>query len=92
MASTTLGIKLDEETRERLRRLGELKQRSPHWLMKTAIHDYLDREERREQERIEDAERWKRFVHTGAHFSHDDMTAWMGDLLSQAEELDQKKR
>lgn len=92
MASTTLGIKLDDETRERLQKLGKLKQRSPHWLMKAAIHDYLDREERRERERIEDAERWERFAQTGAHLSHDHMTAWMGDLMSQAEKRDRKKR
>jgi len=37
MAATTMGVKLDEEMRHRLKSLGEAKQRSPHWLMKTAI-------------------------------------------------------
>lgn len=44
MAAT--GITLDEHTRLRLKRLGEQRERSPHWLMRTAILEYLDREER----------------------------------------------
>lgn len=92
MASTTVGIKLDDETRDRLRKLGEIKQRSPHWLMKAAIRDYLDREEVRERERMEDEERWKRFVDSGAHVSHEDMADWMGELVKQAETQGRKKR
>ena len=39
------GVKLDENTKQRLYTLGAVCERSPHWLMKTAILDYLDREE-----------------------------------------------
>jgi predicted transcriptional regulator len=43
--ATTQGIKLDDSTRARLRVLAEKRKRSPHWLMRTAIEDYLQREE-----------------------------------------------
>ena len=92
MASTTVGIKLDEETRERLRNLGAEKDRSPHWLMKAAIGEYLDREERRERERREDAERWERYVETGAHLSDDSMSKWMDGLQKKAEKRAQGRR
>ena len=92
MPSTTVGIKLDEETRERLRKLGALKDRSPHWLMKAAINEYLDREERRELERIEDAERWERYVESGAHLSHETMTKWLDGLVKEAGKRAGKRR
>ena len=84
MASTTLGIKLDEETRERLRRLSALKDRSPHWIMKAAIQAYLDREEEYERERREDQERWERYVRTGAFIDNDAMMSWLDGLAEEA--------
>jgi predicted transcriptional regulator len=84
MSSHTVGIKIDDKLRERLRRLGALKDRSPHWLMKAAIQEYLEREERREQERIEDRERWERYQETGAHIGDDDMMRWLDGLAEHA--------
>lgn len=79
---TTVGVKLDEETRDRLRKLGEAKQRSAHWLMKEAIARYLDAEERYEQEKAEDEARWQRYLDTGEH--HEDLGAWLDELADQA--------
>ncbi len=75
--STTVGVKLDEETRERLKRLGEIKQRTPHWIMREAILMYLEREEGREREKREDLERWQRYQATGQHVSHEAVEAWL---------------
>lgn len=58
--STTMGVKLDDSVRERLKLLGATKDRSPHWLMKQAIQEYLAREETYEREKQEDLERWQR--------------------------------
>ena len=81
---TTIGLKLDDETRARLQRLGDTRDRSPHWLMKTAIREYLSREEHIEQERLEDEQRWRRWEETGAHLDHDSMVAWLDDLAARA--------
>jgi predicted transcriptional regulator len=70
---TTTGIKIDEETKARLKRLGKLKDRTPHWLMKQAIMEFLDREESYEKEKHEDQERWRHFVETGRYVSNDNM-------------------
>lgn len=77
---TTQGVKLDEETRARLKSLGQLKKRSPHFLMKEAILTYLEREENYEQEKQEDEERWERYQLTGHAISHDAASEWLERL------------
>jgi RHH-type proline utilization regulon transcriptional repressor/proline dehydrogenase/delta 1-pyrroline-5-carboxylate dehydrogenase len=42
MATTTLGVKLDETTRERLKNAAQQLDRTPHWLIKQAIYSYLE--------------------------------------------------
>jgi predicted transcriptional regulator len=78
----TQGIKIDEQTRARLKRLGEQRDRSPHWLMRTAITEYLDREERYEQEKAEDMARWERYQLTGEAIPHKDVAKWLGDVAN----------
>ncbi len=78
--AATQGIKLDEDTRNRLKALGELRNRSPHWLMRTAIQTYLDREEIYEREKREDMERWERYQLTGNTISDDTAAGWLNNL------------
>ena len=49
----TTSLKLDPELRDRLRRLAEARRRTPHWLMREAIAQYVDREEARERLRAD---------------------------------------
>jgi predicted transcriptional regulator len=81
---TTLGVKLDKETQERLKALGESKERSPHWLMVRAIHEYLDREESTEREKQEDLARWEHYVDTGQYLTHSDMKKKLTGMASKA--------
>lgn len=46
MATTTLGVKVDESLRERLRAAAAQLGCTPHWLHKQALHAYLDAIER----------------------------------------------
>lgn len=84
MATATVGVKLDEKTRARLKKLGQAKQRSTHWLMKDAIVRYVESEERYEQERVEDDSRWQRYLDTGTHLTDYDMTQWLDELAERA--------
>lgn len=43
MGTTTMGVKLDEATRERLKAAALRIDRTPHWLIKQAIFSYLER-------------------------------------------------
>ncbi|OON40555.1 trifunctional transcriptional regulator/proline dehydrogenase/L-glutamate gamma-semialdehyde dehydrogenase [Izhakiella australiensis] len=49
MGSTTMGVKLDDETRERIKLAAKGIDRTPHWLIKQAIFNYLERLENGEQ-------------------------------------------
>ncbi|HLA49074.1 MAG TPA: ribbon-helix-helix protein, CopG family [Candidatus Saccharimonadales bacterium] len=78
--ATSQGIKLDTETRDRLKTLAKKRDRSAHWLMKTAIEEYLEREERYEQEKKEDMERWEKYLLTGEAVENDKVVDWLNDL------------
>jgi len=84
MDTTTMGVKLDHETRARLQKLGKVRNRSSHWLMREAIRRYLEIEERYEQEKAEDQARYQAYLETGHHISHADMLAWLDQLAVQA--------
>ncbi|MFW5387153.1 trifunctional transcriptional regulator/proline dehydrogenase/L-glutamate gamma-semialdehyde dehydrogenase [Yersinia sp. 2542 StPb PI] len=43
MGSTTMGVKLDEATRDRIKGAAQRIDRTPHWLIKQAIFNYLER-------------------------------------------------
>jgi predicted transcriptional regulator len=84
MSGTTMGVKVDQETRERLKRVSEMKDRSVHWLMKEAICRYLETEERFEQEKAEDRARYQAYLDTGRHISNDEMMSWLDELAQKA--------
>ncbi|MGL4454822.1 MAG: proline dehydrogenase, partial [Plesiomonas sp.] len=46
MASTTMGVKVDDATRERIKSAAQQIDRTPHWLIKQAIFAYLEQVER----------------------------------------------
>jgi predicted transcriptional regulator len=78
--ATSQGIKLDDNTRQRLKALAEIKQRSPHWLMRQAINDYLQREEQFETEKAEDMARWDNYLITGEAIDNKTVKKWLKDL------------
>lgn len=81
---TTMGVKLDENIRERLKVLAAAKDRSPHWLMKKAIQEYLEREEAYERERQDDLQRWERYQETGEYIGHEEAKTRLTDLAKRA--------
>lgn len=70
-------VKLDTTTYDRLKALSKIRKRSPHWLMKEAIQQFLDREEEAEKIRQDTLERWKRYEATGETINHDVVDAWL---------------
>ncbi len=81
MATTTSrGIKLDAHTQERLQALGQLRDRSPHYLMKAAIESFLDREEAYEREKRENQERFERYELSGEAVSQERALTWLRTL------------
>jgi len=76
MPNPTVAIRLDEETQDRLKTLGRLRDRSPHYLMREAVERYLTIEEAVEAERTLMRERWRRYELTGEALAHNDVKAW----------------
>ncbi|MDP1659100.1 MAG: CopG family transcriptional regulator [Methylotenera sp.] len=77
-----VAIKLDQNTRERLKRLGEARDRSPHWLMLEAVKSYVDREERREAFRQDAINAWEQYQKDGLHVTGDDVNNWLDQLAN----------
>ncbi|OGT55424.1 MAG: hypothetical protein A3F43_03795 [Gammaproteobacteria bacterium RIFCSPHIGHO2_12_FULL_42_10] len=79
-------VKLDSDIRDRLERLGEIKHRSPHWLMKAAITRYLEQEEYNEELNRETLARWQE-AEQGKVVSHQAVSKWL-DTWGMDEESD----
>lgn len=80
MSATDLrpvSIKLDPPDQERLKTLAEARQRKPHFLMKEAIRQYLDREEQRESFRREALDSWREYQEDGLHLTGEEATGWL---------------
>lgn len=80
MSKTTIGVKVDEDFKQRLKALAAARSRSPHWIVKTAVSEYLAREEAVELEREQDTARWERYELTGEAVSHSEVSEWLTAL------------
>ena len=81
-------IKLDQAEHDRLKSLAEAKHRKPHFLMKEAIHQYLEREEARESFKREALASWQEYRETGQHFTGEQVSDWLDTWGSEHEDMD----
>jgi predicted transcriptional regulator len=79
-ATKPVAVKLDQGTRERMKRLADAKHRTPHWLMREAIEQYVDREEKKEAFRQDALLAWANYQATGLHVTHAEADAWLEQL------------
>ena len=86
-AQITTSLKLDSATKDRVQRLASTRQRSPHWLMREAIEQYVEREERRELLRQDALAAWEAYQATGLHLTGEEADAWLAKL-EQGEDLE----
>lgn len=82
-----IAIKIDEDTKARVKRLADARKRTPHWLMREAITQYVDREEKREAFRQDTLKAWEAYRTTGQHVTADEADAWLA-LLEQGNDVD----
>lgn len=76
-------IRLTEEMENRLDALSKVRNRTPHYLMKTAIERFLDEEESLEAERQLVLKRWQEFEITGEAISAVEMDNWAEELIAK---------
>jgi len=87
VAASTTSLKLDDEMKGRVRRLAVARRRSAHWIMREAIAQYVEREEKREQFRQSATEAWNDYQATGLHVTADEADAWLA-RLEDGEEIE----
>ena len=72
-----VAIKIDSDTKERVKRLADARKRTPHWLMREAISQYVEREEKRESFRQDAIKAWDEYRATGLHVTSKEADAWL---------------
>jgi predicted transcriptional regulator len=77
---STTSVKLDNKTKERVQRLASARRRSAHWVMREAIEQYVEREEKREQLRQDALAAWTHYQTTGLHATAEEADAWLAKL------------
>ena len=89
---TPVAVKLDEDVHSRMKVLAEARDRSPHWMMREAIAQYVEREEKaishrggnaaREAFRQDGIRAWNAYQETGLHVTHAEADAWLAQLAA----------
>jgi predicted transcriptional regulator len=75
-----VAIKIDGDTEARVKRFADARQRTSHWLMRGAITQYVEREEKRETFRRNTLKAWDDYRTTGLHVSADEADAWVAQI------------
>ena len=73
-------VKLDDELKNRIRHLADARHRSAHWIMREAIRDYVDREEKRELFKQDALHAWEAYQENGLHLTLEEADAWLAKL------------
>ncbi len=79
-ALSTTSLKLDGAMKERVQRLASARRRSAHWIMREAVEQYVEREEKRERLRQDALAAWAGYRTTGLHVTAAEADAWLARL------------
>lgn len=80
LPALSTSIKIPGELRERLQKLANSRQRTPHALMVQAIESFVSREEKREAWRQEGLAAWEEYQRTGLHLTNAEAKEWLAQL------------
>ena len=73
-------VKLDDDLKNRVRHLADARQRTPHWIMREAIRNYVEREEKRETLKQDALHAWQAYQENGLHLIHEEAEIWLAKL------------
>ncbi len=82
---TATSIKLDDEMKGRVQHLANARRRSAHWIMREAIAQYVEREEKREALRQDTLKAWEEFQTTGLHATAEEVEEWLASWGTENE-------
>jgi predicted transcriptional regulator len=70
-------IKINGDIKARIQRLAEVRHRTSHWLMREAVTQYVEREEKREAFREDTLKAWEAYRTTGLHVAAEAVDDWL---------------
>jgi predicted transcriptional regulator len=70
-------LRIEDDLRNRVEHLASLRDRSPDWIMREAIRQYVEREEARESFRQEALASWESFEKTRLHLTGKEVQDWL---------------
>jgi len=73
-------VKIDDELKNRVQRLANVRRRSAHWIMREAIRDYVEREEKHEAFKQDALDAWTAYQSNGQHLTLEEADAWLAKL------------
>jgi len=73
-------VKLDDDLKSRIQHLADARHRSAHWIMREAIRDYVEREEKRESFKQDALRAWEAYQENGLHLTLEEADAWLEKL------------
>ena len=78
--ATSTSLKLDDDLKGRVQQLAASRRRSAHWIMREAIAQYVEREEKREAFKQEALRAWSDYQANGLHLTAEEADAWLAKL------------
>jgi len=79
-AMSTTSLKLDDDIKGRVQRLAAQTRRSAHWLMREAIEQYVEREEKQGALRASAIAAWEAYRATRLHVTGEEADVWLARL------------
>lgn len=83
--ATATSVKLDDDMKHRVQSLAQARKRTSHWIMREAIAQYVEREEKREALRQDTLMAWDAFQDTGLHATAEEVDQWLASWGSEDE-------
>ncbi|AYG57622.1 CopG family ribbon-helix-helix protein [Rhizobium jaguaris] len=73
-------VEIDPDVNERLEKLAASRHRRPDLLLKEAVEQYVEREEKRESFRQDTLHAWEEYQKTGLHLTAEEVEEWLQQL------------
>jgi predicted transcriptional regulator len=73
-------VKIGDDLKHRVQCLAEQRQRSAHWIMREAIRQYVEREEKVQALREDALSAWAAYQADGMHITSSEADAWLARL------------
>ena len=80
MPTSPTSLKLDPAIEKRVQHLATARQRTPLWILREAVEQYVEREEKRERFQGAALAAWEHYRATGLHVRAEEADAWLAKL------------